>query len=650
LPLLIPALFAIIGTTLYLNSLDVPFYFDDVQNIVINKHIQIDEITWSGLKEAAFLSNKPTRPVANISFALNYYFGGKEVAGYHVVNIAIHVINAILVFWLVRLTLQLPALGYAFRDATLVAFFTALLWLVNPVHTQTVTYIVERWNSLAVMFYLGAFLMYIHGRLALRPAARWLLFFAGAVSGLLGMLTKEMTAVLPFFILLYEWFFFQNLRRASLWRNLVLVGVMLLVFVVIASFYTADHYKIYNALLRFDLPEYTNRWFTLNERLLTEPRVVLFYLGLLAFPAPSRLNLDYDFPLSLSLWDPPATFISIAVILALLVSALLVARRERLLAFCILWYLGHLVMESSVIGLEIIFEHRSYLPSIGVFLLVVALAFRTGFPRAVAAGFCILAVIWSFWTIERNSLWAEPVAFWSDVVSKSPNIARPYNALGLALVSADRFDEAVTQFTRAIDVHEQFKIKHLTAARPTGLTTYDWIQARAYYKRGAIRLSRDEFDEAKIDFNQAIRIAPKKILYAYLYRGLINQYQDKPDAAMKDFTLAFRLKPNNYDVREYRGDLRLQNKDYPGAIADYRKMTELKPDDPDAHRKLGKVLVKLRRYKDARQALQTALELAPPDWEDRQLVEFKLLIVRELESRNRTRGADSTAGSDVKPE
>jgi hypothetical protein len=244
------------------------------------------------------------------------------------------------------------------------------------------------------------------------------------------MLTKEMTAVLPFFILLYDWFFFQDLRRVSIWRNLVFAGVILFVFAAIASFYT-DHYSFYHALLRFDLPEYTNRWFTLNERLLTEPRVVLFYLGLLAFPAPSRLNLDYDFPLSLSLWDPPATFISIAVILALLVGALLVARRERLLAFCILWYLGHLVIESSVIGLEIIFEHRSYLPSIGVFLLVVAVAFRTGIPRrAVAAGFCVLAVVWSFWTIERNSLWADPVAFWSDVVAKSPNIARPYNALG----------------------------------------------------------------------------------------------------------------------------------------------------------------------------------------------------------------------------
>jgi tetratricopeptide (TPR) repeat protein len=628
--LLVPLLFTLLGFLLYFNSLDVPFYFDDAQNIEDNESIQIEQITWSGLKHAA-MSKTPSRAVAYITFALNYYFGGEQLAGYHVVNIAIHVINAILLFWLIRLTLQLPALGFNSRDAALVAFFTALLWLVNPLQTQTVTYIVERWNSLAVMFYLAAFLMYIRGRLALSPGRRWLLFAGCTVSGVLGFFTKEITAVLPFFILLYEWFFFQDLKRPWSWRNLVLIGMAVLLLVAIAASYT-DHYSHYKALLSFELPEYDNRWFTLNERLLTESRVVLFYLGLLAFPAPSRLNVEHDFPLSYSLWNPPETFFAIAALLVLLAGAIGLARRERLLAFCILWYLGHLVIESSVIGLEIIFEHRSYLPSIGVFLLLVSLAFRVSIPRwVVAAGLCVLAVVWSVWTIERNAVWRDPVIFWSDAAAKSPNLARPYFSLGAAYATAGNLDAAKAQFTTAIQVHDQYK-KRPTAARPRNLTTYDWIQARSYTERGKILTLQGELDEAKRDLDQAIRIAPGTISSAYLFRGAIHHHRGDRIAAMKDYSKAIQLKPQDDEAYEYRGDLRYQMEDYRGAVSDFRTLAKLKPDDPDVYSKLGIALMGLGKYKEAKQTFSTALEHAAPEWDKRQIVEKNLIMLRLLES------------------
>jgi tetratricopeptide (TPR) repeat protein len=628
---LAPLLFALLGAALYANSLEVPYYFDDVQNIEINRSIHLEELTWAGLKEAA-VSHKPTRAVAFVTFALNYYFGGEQVAGYHAVNIAIHVINAILVFWLIRLTLQLPALGFSARDASLIAFFTALLWLVNPVQTQTVTYIVQRWNSLAVLFYLGAFLMYIQARLAQTRLRRWLLFTGCALSGALGFFTKEITAVLPFFILLYEWFFFQDLRRTRLWRNLLLLGVFLLVFAAIASVYT-EHYSLYKALFEFDIPEYPNRWFTLGERLLTEPRVVLFYLGLLLFPAPFRLNLDHDFPLSYTLWDPPTTFFAIAALVALLVLAVVLARRQRLLAFCILWYLGHLVIESSVIGLEIIYEHRSYLPSIGFFLLLVLLAFRTGLPRRVlVAGFCLLAALWSVWTIERNAVWVDPQTFWLDVVAKSPGMLRPYYALGIIHINNDRHEEAEDWFTRAINVHDRFKKTSRSKAQPTRLTTLDWIQANAYYRRGTLRLEREALSEAGEDFSAAIRISDRKIVKAYFYRGIVNQKQGNDQAALKDYSSMIKYYPRYYDTWHYRGDLHYKLKKYTAAARNYRKMTEMRPDDPVAHSKLGDSLMKLGDDEAARQTLEAALEVAPADWKWRDDVRKRLLVIRQRES------------------
>ena len=468
--------------------------------------------------------------------------------------------------------------------------------------------------------------------MALSAGRRWLLFTGCTVSGVLGFFTKEITAVLPFFILLYEWFFFQDLKRPWSWRNLALIGMLILVFVAIAANYTG-HYSHYKALLSFEFPEYNNRWFTLNERLLTEPRVVLFYLGLLAFPAPSRLNLEHDFPLSYSLWNPPETFFAIAVLLALLASAISLAKRERLLAFCILWYLGHLVIESSVIGLEIIFEHRSYLPSIGVFLLVVSLAFRVRIPRwMAAAGLCVLAAVWSLWTVERNAVWADPVMFWSDAAAKSPNLARPYFSLGAVYADAGNFDAAMTQYTKAIQVHDQYK-KRPTAARPSHLTTYDWIQARSYAERGKILTLQGKLDEARSDLDQAIRIAPEKVASAYLFRGAIHHHQGDRDAAMKDYSKAIQLKPEDDEAYEYRGDLRYQMEDYAGAVSDYRALTELKPDDPDAYSRLGIALMGLDNYQEAEQTFNMALEHAPAEWENRQLVKNKLIMLRLLESK-----------------
>jgi len=624
---LVPLLFAAIGAVLYANSLEVPFVFDDNNNIVLNNAVHLKELTWSGLKGAA-LSYIPTRAVAYITFALNYYFGGDQVIGYHLVNIVIHVINATLLFWLLRLTLQLPTLGYTPGDATFIALFSALLWLVNPVQTQTVTYIVERWNSLAVMFYLGAFLMYVHARLALSGVRRWLLFAAGAVSGLLGLFTKEITEMLPLFILLYEWFFLQNLRRTSLRRNLVLFGVIVIVFGIIAYLYTGPY--LFKPLMEFSLPEYHNRWFTLDERLLTEPRVVLFYLGLLLFPAPSRLNLDHDFPLSYALWDPPTTFFAIATLVALVVFAIVIARRQRLLAFCILWYLGHLVIESSIIGLEIIYEHRTYLPSIGVFLLLVMLACQTAIPkRVLAAGFCLLAAVWSVWTIERNAVWADPEAFWMDVAAKSPGSMRPYYALGILNINNDHHPEAEAWFTRAIDVHDEFKKTSRSAAQPSKMTTLDWVQANAYYRRGSLRLEREALPAAARDLNVAIRMAGHKIPKAWFYRGVVNNKQGQYDAALRDYTEMIKLKPDYYDTWEYRGDLRRMLKDYVGAASDYRTMTEMNPADPDASKKLGEMLTVEGRYDDARQAFETALEVAPPDWKWRGETKLRLLLLRQ---------------------
>ncbi len=188
---------------IYSNSIRSPFLFDDLFSIKDNVLIRLNELTFQGLMDAGLKSICANRPVANISFALNYYWGGYDVAGYHVVNIAIHMISALLLFLLLKMTLVLcrsRAAGLVLPEHIepwLAASAAALVWAVHPTHIQSVTYLVQRMVSMAAMFYLLSMVLYVKGR-TMAGGWKWTLYGGSAVSGLLAVGTKEITVTLPF--------------------------------------------------------------------------------------------------------------------------------------------------------------------------------------------------------------------------------------------------------------------------------------------------------------------------------------------------------------------------------------------------------------------------------------------------------------------
>ena len=146
--------FSVVGFALYSNTFDSPFVFDDILRIIENQSIRITELSAANLIDTAFGKQSPkTRPIANVTFALNYYFHQYNVEGYHLVNIVIHILAGIFLFIFIQTTLNLPSLKTKVDHTFMVAFFAALLWLVHPIQTQSVTYIVQRMVLLAVMFY-----------------------------------------------------------------------------------------------------------------------------------------------------------------------------------------------------------------------------------------------------------------------------------------------------------------------------------------------------------------------------------------------------------------------------------------------------------------------------------------------------------------
>jgi protein O-mannosyl-transferase len=356
----------------YSNTFYVPFQFDDRPNIISNPNVQIKVFTWDRLER--FIKNtyhESIRVFSYFTLALNYYFGEFNVFGYHLVNFIIHVASGIFLYWFLILTFNLSSLREKYGPISYkAALLTSLIFISHPIQTQSVTYIVQRMASMGGMFYLLSMVLYIKGRLS-TGRARVFCFGGLALSYLLGVFSKENVAILPLFIALYEFYFFQNFDLGPGGKKILffLVGILLILGALGIIIWGQRYMSVIEEGYKF-------RTFTMWERMLTQFRVVLYYLTLLIYPLPSRLNLDYDFSISKTLLDPPTTLISILIIAGLLGYSLWTAKKRPILSFCILWYFGNLVIESSIFPLEMVYEHRLYLPAAGPFILFSLLTIR----------------------------------------------------------------------------------------------------------------------------------------------------------------------------------------------------------------------------------------------------------------------------------
>jgi len=502
---------------IYSSNLNGPFIFDD-SRIYNNPQLHLTDLTFKNLLKTGFEKSPEKRPIAYISFALNYFFHGFETPGYHLVNITIHALTAILLYLFIRTTLNLPLLQFKYGKYTLLPFAVALIWAVHPLQTQSVTYIIQRMNSMTAMFYVLTLYLYVKGRLAEKAVGKWTLFFSAFLSGLLALGSKEIAATLPFFIFLYEWYFLQDLDYSWLKKQIV-PALILLGFIVFFVFIYLGQNPV-----KYIMTGYGGREFTLIQRVMTEFRVVFFYISLLLFPHPNRLNLDHDFLLSTGIATPFTTIFSAVSLLILIVISISSAKKYRLISFCLLWFLGNLVIESSVIGLEIIFEHRNYLPSMMAILLGLVLVFPILKQTSVKVVFlCIVVLLLSFWTFERNKVWSDKITLWSDCAAKSPNKARPHNNLGVALKKQMRLDEAIEHFKKTVELDPQFAEAYNNLGNTYSLRG-NYEEAIKYYRMaleivpnnpdihisiGMALAKNRQFMEALLHYGQALSIQPE---------------------------------------------------------------------------------------------------------------------------------------------
>jgi Tfp pilus assembly protein PilF len=577
---------ALIVILIYADTIDSPFIFDSKKNIESNPHIRISKITLNELADAAFKSPSKQRPLSNISFALNYYLHGYNVVGFHVVNLLIHISTGFFLYFFVKSTFGTPALNTRYSNYMLISFFTAAIWMVHPLQTQSVSYVVQRMNSLCAMFYMLSILFYARFRLSQRQRNKWWLFSGCILAGALALASKQIAATLPVFIMVYEWYFFRDLDLKWLKNHIPLLAGCLLLAAVIALALLGS-----NPLDRV-LAGYKGRDFTLTQRLLTEPRVILFYLSQLLWPHPSRLNLDHDFPLSNSLMDPMTTIYSIITITALIGLAVVTVRKQRLLSFCILWFFGNLVIESSIIPLEIIFEHRIYLPSMAFSLMVALAACRWVKPTWLQAVLlCIMVTAGAIWTYERNTVYSDRVTFWQDCVDKSPRKARPHNNLGVALADQGYHDEAIEKYHKALEIDplyqdsvtniglslaEQGKIKESITQFLKALEINP-KDSKTLNNLGAALIVEKRYIEAIQHLSEALTTDP---YYAQAHNnmGVALQYQGRLEEAIEHFSMAVLYKPDYTQAYINLGNILASQERYEEAIEQFSTALKINPD------------------------------------------------------------------------
>ncbi len=442
---------------IYSNSFRGAWQFDDTPNIVENRHIALKVLDRDGITQAlrAPGSDRISRPLAYLTFALNYRFGGLDPAGYHAVNFIIHYLTAVFLFLFLYNTLRLPAVRDRYGPASYgIALLATFFWAASPVQVTAVTYIVQRMASMGGLFYIMALYFYLAARTAGRP---WKAAAFGGVcllTALAGFATKENVAMLPVTLWLFDLLLIQGATRENIKKN-IMIAVPAVLLVCLIGIVYRDVTTL--------LSGYENRPFTLTERLLTEPRIIILYITLLLYPVSSRLMLLHDIELSRSLFTPWTTLPSIALIVILIGIALYLARRRPLISFSILFFFLNHLIEGSVLPLELIYEHRNYIPSmlffvpVAVFLLTVIdyFSYRKALQWTVIALVVFLLAAQGHTVFVRNALFEQPLFLWFDNAEKTPALSRPHNNLGAAYWNLGSYDKAYEAYATALSLGRQ---------------------------------------------------------------------------------------------------------------------------------------------------------------------------------------------------
>lgn len=558
----------------YANSLSGPFFYDDGPAIVENRTLREGSL-WDALRPPSG-TTASGRPLLNLSFALNYHLGGLEVRGYHLVNLAIHVVATLVLFGLVRRTLELPGAGTKLKEhAGPVAGLAAACWGLHPVQTEAVTFVVQRAESLMGLCFLLTFYGFVRG--VAGNGRRW--FWMSVIACLCGMAVKEVMVTAPVLVAIYDRCFLAGtwrevwLRRGRYYLGLLAGWALLIALVATEGGNRGGSMGAGSGI------EATTYW-------LTQVPALARYLRLSLWPA----GLIFDYGYGQVLVEDWGRWALSALLVGLVLAGWLwAARRSRAVAFAGWWFLLILAPTSVIPGGQTISEHRLYLSLAAVMVMVASGLILTARRAAPWLGLaCIVGL--GVLTAQRNAVYRSEVALWSDSLAKFPRSAQAHNNLGTALAATGDVPAAVAEFEAALRLVPGF------------------VDAHYNLGRGLVALGR--IDEAIAHYQEALRRRPD---YGAAHGNLGSALFAKGQAAeaRAHFREAVRYQPQSPEALANLGMIDLASGDAAMALKSFERALVFQPDSAEAHYGAGTTLWTLGRRDEAIAHFRRALAVRP---------------------------------------
>lgn len=557
------------GIAVYSNTFDVPFYYDDlglIGNPSLNPPLSLGGI-WNDL---------PSRFISNLSFAIQLALTGSALWAFHLCNLLIHLLTAVTIFRTVQFLFQTPALRNttSHLQSHLISLAAALIFLTHPIQTEAVTYITQRFTSLATMFYMITLFYYLKARLENFRYYFLVCFFMCAA-----MFSKESSFTLPFAILITDYYFFPlsnqetHVRKVLRWLPFAVLAMVLLLFFYISSSgsFISDHGAV---AIQYPRPGY----------LLTQFRVLRTYLRLLVFPVNQSIDYDYRFSLS---WQDPDAWAAFSLLLSILLLALAFKRKYILMSFGVLWFFLTLSIESSFVPLkDVIVEHRLYLPMFGFAVFVSSLLWE-----CVRGAKCfmmvtlVLVFALSNMTYVRNEVWRNPVKFWQETIKISPHKWRSYYWLGETYSRQFRDEKtALYYYHKALETgfEPPCLLEHMVSA----YASLGEVEASKYFKKRMLSLQRER-----------AKTGPSKVVFLKYLATVLIEEKKMPEAidALKE---ALKIEPQNSSLYVKLGRIQFELGQEDAALTSFQQSTRGNPVDYEGYYALAFIYKK--RGEDAK--------------------------------------------------
>jgi tetratricopeptide (TPR) repeat protein len=559
------ALIIIAGAAIYANSLRGEFLWDDhllvKDNVYTKSFSHLPAIFTQDHGRGAGVRYNFYRPLQILSYALEHPLWKSDPGGYHLVNIILHILVALCVFWFVEL---------AFGDVRL-AFLASIFFTVHPVHTETVSYISNRGDLLSVLFMLLCLIFYV-SFLGRRARSFYLL---ALLSFVLALLTKENSLIIPALILAYHFVFKKKLSPA---RFFPLIG-LLAVYVIFRVVFVRSSITEAGAILSF------------LKRLPAFFAAIATYLRLLFLPF--GLHAEYGKPLFG--WTHPFVILGVVITSGLLIYAFKIRSRNGLVSFSVIWFFICLLPFSNIYPLPFYMaEHYLYLASLGFFLILAKAAILTyGFKRfrTLALLFFIgLGFLYSGLTVKQTGYWLDPLTFYTRTLEYEPDNARIYHNLGDTYNLREDYERAIAAYKKSLELEP--------------------YQADTYTNLALVYAVMEKVDKAVSLYQKALLIDPE-YTPAHNNLGAVYYALAKREEALASYRKAIELNPLYVKPYINLGLAYYDSKEYEQAVAYYKKALKIDPSSATAHNNLCVAYTDSGRFKQALSECETAVRLKP---------------------------------------